>query len=186
MGEGIKNRRLRSWGKYKEDNQTYLEEEGVVKTIIDFTVPEKSTLGIRQFRFESPEPKDIKSIKAAYPEGDYHFIGITSKGKKLVGKCKLTHKLPSTTSFIQPKPKAKGVGRADLKIKWAPVKDIISYILYIEDGNFEFTVNLPSSQNELTLPKGILKPHTEYTLGIGTKSKGGNISFIETSFTTGD
>ncbi len=156
------------------------------KTIIDFTVPEKSTLGIRQFRFESPEPKDIKSIKAAYPEGDYQFTGTTLHGKMLIGTCKLIHKLPSTTSFIQPKPKAKGVGLKDLKIMWAPVKDITSYILYIEEGNFDFTVTLPASINELTLPEGILMPHTEYTLGIGTKSKEGNLSFIETSFITGN
>ncbi len=29
------------------------------RTVVDFKAPESSTLGIRQFRFESPEPPDV-------------------------------------------------------------------------------------------------------------------------------
>ena len=43
------------------------------RIVIDFTAPDASTLGIRQFRFESPEPKDIEGLKTAYPEGVYTF-----------------------------------------------------------------------------------------------------------------
>jgi hypothetical protein len=34
------------------------------------------------------------------------------------------------------------------------------------------------------VPQGFLKPGKEYTLGIGAVAKGGNVSFVETSFTT--
>ena len=45
------------------------------KTILNFESPDKAIMGIRQFRFESPEPKNEKSLKSAYPEGDYTFNG---------------------------------------------------------------------------------------------------------------
>ena len=127
----------------------------------------------------------MQSLKSAYPEGIYKFNAVSSKGEKLAGKCNLVHKLPSTTAFIQPKPEAKKVSTKNLKITWAKVKDIASYIIYIEEGDFDFTVTMPASKNELFIPDGILKADTEYTLGIGTVSKEGNVSFIETSFTTG-
>jgi hypothetical protein len=37
------------------------------RTVVDFTAPDASTLGIRSFQFESPEPPDIGGFKAAYP-----------------------------------------------------------------------------------------------------------------------
>jgi len=45
------------------------------RTVIDFMAPDASTLGIRRFRFETPEPGDVKSLKSAYPEGVYTFAG---------------------------------------------------------------------------------------------------------------
>lgn len=165
------------------DKLTVISPNG--NKIIDFNAPLKSTMGIRQFRFESPEPSNIKSLKAAYPEGEYTFEGRTSKGRLLAGKYRLSHKLPKGTSFIFPKPGSKNVDPKKLKIEWTGVKNIDSYIVYIEEGDFNFTITLPGSKNELSIPPGILKSSTKYTLGIGTVSKEGNSTFVETSFTTG-
>jgi hypothetical protein len=41
-----------------------------VRTVIDFSAPDTSTLGIRKFLFESPEPGNVESLKSAYPDGD--------------------------------------------------------------------------------------------------------------------
>ncbi|RMD96832.1 MAG: hypothetical protein D6814_10675, partial [Calditrichaeota bacterium] len=41
------------------------------RTVLDFRAPDHSSLGMRQFRFESPEPGDIEALKSAYPEGNY-------------------------------------------------------------------------------------------------------------------
>src|SRR5713226_10324722 len=60
------------------------------RTVVAFKAPDSSTLGIRAFRFESPEPSDIKALKAAYPEGVYAFAGRTSSGAKFVGKSTLS------------------------------------------------------------------------------------------------
>ncbi len=50
------------------------------RTVVDFMAPDSSTLGIRSFKFESPEPKDAEGLKMAYPEGTYTFSGSTVSG----------------------------------------------------------------------------------------------------------
>ncbi len=49
------------------------------KQIITYSVPETSTLGIREFNFESPEP-ELEAVKEAYPEGIYTFEATTFAG----------------------------------------------------------------------------------------------------------
>lgn len=156
------------------------------RTVVNFTAPDASTLGIRQFRFESPEPKDVKSLKAAYPEGVYTFSGETAAGVKLEGKSTLSHMLPAPVSFVQPKAEAEGVAVKNSVITWAPVKNVTAYIVYIEQDELqvEFTARLPGTVPKFAVPDGFLLPDTQYTLGIGTVTEEGNVSFVETWFTT--
>ncbi|HEU5305469.1 MAG TPA: hypothetical protein VFU40_12545, partial [Gemmatimonadales bacterium] len=70
------------------------------RTVIDVTAPDASTLGIRQFRFESPEPPDAAQLRAAYPEGVYTVTGTTAGGQTLRGASTLHHKLPPAASFL--------------------------------------------------------------------------------------
>ena len=63
------------------------------RAVIAFKAPDASTLGMRQFRFETPEPPDSKALQAAFPEGAYEFFGRTTSGAKLVGKSTLNHRL---------------------------------------------------------------------------------------------
>jgi hypothetical protein len=156
------------------------------RTVVDFTAPDASTLGMRQFRFESPEPKDVNSLKSAYPEGVYTFTGATASGAKLQGKATLSHKLPATVSFIKPKAEAEGVGVKNLEITWTPVKNLAAYIIYIEQDELDvsITAKLPGSVAAFAVPDGFLAPGTEYMLGIGTVTSEGNVSYVEASFTT--
>ncbi|RIK78059.1 hypothetical protein DCC62_08355 [candidate division KSB1 bacterium] len=158
------------------------------RTVVNFTAPDASTLGIRQFRFESPEPKDVKGLKAAYPEGVYTFMGETAAGVKLEGKSTLNHTLPTPTSFVQPKAKAEGVPVKSLVVAWAPVKNVAAYIIYIEQDELqvEFTARLAGTATKLAVPDGFLVPGTQYTLGLGTVTEDGNVSIIETWFTTAE
>jgi len=155
------------------------------RTVIDFTAPDASTLGIRQFRFESPEPGDVESLKLAYPEGVYTFSGVAT-GVKLHGKAMLSHKLPATASFLRPGAGAQGVGIKDLEITWTPVKNLAAYIIKIEQDELDvnITAKLPGSVATFAVPDGFLLPGTEYQLGIGSVTNEGNISFVETTFTT--
>ncbi|MGH7494257.1 MAG: hypothetical protein ACREOO_17945 [bacterium] len=156
------------------------------RTVVDFAAPDASTLGMRQFRFESPEPKDVQGLKSAYPEGVYTFTGATAAGEKLHGTSTLHHKLPSTVSLIQPKAKANGVSVKNLEITWTPVKNLAAYIIYIEQDELEveLTARLPGSEAKFLVPEGFLLPDTQYTLGIGTVTQDGNASYVETWFIT--
>jgi len=156
------------------------------RAVIDFTAPDASTLGMRQFRFESPEPGDVESLKSAYPEGVYTFAGATAAGDKLHGEATLNHQLPATVSFLQPKADAQGVGTKNLEITWTPIKNLTAYIIYIEQDELDvnLTAKLPGSVATFGVPDGFLLPGTEYQLGIGTVTDEGNISFVETTFTT--
>ena len=156
------------------------------RTVIDFTAPDASTLGMRQFRFESPEPPDVAKLRAAYPEGVYTFTGTTAAGQKLQGASTLHHKLPATASFLRPAVGARGVSVRNLEITWTPVTNLATYILYIEQPELglELTARLPGSAATFAVPNGFLVPGKEYQLGIGTVTPNGNISFVETTFTT--
>lgn len=156
------------------------------RTVIDFTAPDSSTSGIRQFEFESPEPRDVKSLKSAYPEGIYTFTGVSVTGVKLHGGSMLSHKLPNTVSFVQPKVDAQRVGVKDLKINWTPVNNVAAYIIEIEqdDLDVEIKAQLSGSATTFAVPDGFLRPDTEYQLGIGTVSDDDNTSYVETTFTT--
>jgi hypothetical protein len=156
------------------------------RTVIDFTAPDASTLGIRQFRFESPEPGDVASLKSAYPEGLYTFAGATAAGDKLHGESTLNYRLPATASFLRPGAGARGVGAKDLEITWTPVRNLAAYIIEIEQDELDvkITAKLPGSVTTFAVPDGFLLPDTEYQLGIGTVTDEGNVSFVETTFTT--
>jgi len=159
------------------------------RTVIDFTAPDASTLlGMRQFRFETPEPRDLKSLTSAYPAGVYSFAGATAAGERLQGKATLSHTLPATVSFLRPKADARVVGAKNLKVAWTPVKNAAAYMIKIEQSKSTLGVNLtstmPGSVTTFAVPDGFLRPGTEYQLAIGTVSHSGNISFVETTFTT--
>ncbi len=156
------------------------------RTVVDFTAPDTSTLGMRQFIFESPEPKEVKSLQAAYPEGEYLFNGTTASGARLQGKATLHHHLPATVSFVRPSAGSRGVAIKNLQITWTRVKEAAAYIVYIEQDDLDVhvTTKLPGAAAWFDVPDGFLQPNTEYLLGIGTVSGEGNISYVETSFTT--
>lgn len=172
-------------------------EEGLAKltvvspdghTIIDFTAPNASPLGIRHFDLESPEPPDVESLKAAYPEGVYTFTGATATGDEFHGESTLNHTLPPTISFLEPGEDAENVDTRDLKITWTPVENLAGYIIEVEQDELgvSVTAKLPGSATSFAVPNGFLSPGMEYNLGIGTISDEGNISFVETSFTTAE
>ena len=156
------------------------------RTVIDFTAPDESTMGIRQFHMESPEPKDVGRLKAAYPEGKYEFSARTFSGVALAGASTLSHHLPATARFMTPAPEATGVPTTNVKIAWRVVAGVARYIVKIEQDDLgtKIEATLPSDATSFDVPDGFLSPGTEYELAIGTVSTAGNISFVETFFTT--
>jgi hypothetical protein len=56
----------------------------------------------------------------------------------------------------------------------------------LEQGRLKqgITANLPASETRFAVPQGFLRPGLIYQLGIGAVAADGNISFVETRFTT--
>jgi hypothetical protein len=154
------------------------------RTIIDFSAPGRSATGMRQFRFESPEPTDVPGLKKAFPEGEYTFVGSTSSGTQFKDKATLKHKLPPTTSFVFPKAEARNVPAHGLKISWKPVKGVIGYTVELDPSksSAHLEMKLPETVTSFTVPDGILANGGKCQLGIGTVSRDGNVSVIETTF----
>ena len=157
------------------------------RTVVDFTAPDADKkFGIREFIFESPEPTDVESLKAAYPAGEYSFAGATAVGVEFRGSSSLSHKLPPTTSFLNPTERATGVEFKNLEIGWTPVENVTGYVVELEQAKLDMKliVTLPASTTKFAVPAGLLVPGMKYQLGIGTVSASGNVSFIETVFST--
>jgi hypothetical protein len=156
--------------------------------VLDVTAPAATTLGVRQLRFESPEPGDFASLKAAYPEGVYTFTGTTAAGATLQGKATLRHALPAAAAFLRPGAGARGVGVNGLVITWTAVRNVAAYIVTIEQSALDvsITARLPASAASFAVPDGFLRPGTAYQVGIGSVTSDGNISFVETTLTTAE
>lgn len=155
------------------------------RTVVDFKAPD-TKLGLRHINLESPEPKNDGSIQADFPEGEYTFTGSTVTGVKLLSKVKLSHKLPEPASILSPRADANGVPVKGQQIKWTAVKNLAACVVVIEqeESDLSVTAKLPGSATTFAVPDGFLRPGTEYKLAVGTVSREGNISLVETSFTT--
>jgi len=156
------------------------------RTVLDMTCPPPAGLGIRSFRFESPEPPNADAVRKAFPAGGYTFRGKTVDGKTLTGKATLSHTLPATTALLAPEPESEDVPAGALEIRWKSVPGIAGYFLEVEqaDANTSLAVNLPATASAFTVPAGFLAPGHEYSLSVGTRTADGNLAVVETSFTT--
>jgi hypothetical protein len=156
------------------------------RTVVDIKAPDASTLGLRQFRFESPERGDVAAIRAAYPEGVYTFDAATAAGVKFHGTATLRHALPPVATGIRPAADAEDVPVKGLVIRWTPARNLAGYTIALEQDSLEVSVSakLPGSATSFSVPDGFLAPGLEYVLSIGTMTSEGNITYVESTFTT--
>ena len=156
------------------------------RKVVAFSAPERITLGMRQFRFESPEPQDITSLKAGYPEGEYVFSGKTFSGATFAGKSSLSHRLPATTTIVSPASQAQGVAAGKLRIRWRAVAGVYAYVVELknDESTLSIAARLPGSSTSFAVPDGFLATGKRYKLAAGPVGREGNISFVESTFTT--
>jgi hypothetical protein len=169
-------------------------EDGLVKltvtapngrAVVEFSSPGTGELGIRQFRFESPEPLEGTKVREAYPEGVYTFVGATALGEKLESKATLSHKVPGSAKGLSPKDEAE-VSPQNLTIAWTPAKDAAAHVVVVEQEELgeSITTKLPGTAQKFVVPAGFLRPGKEYRLGLGTLARDGNAAYVEVGFTT--
>jgi uncharacterized membrane protein YkoI len=155
------------------------------RVVIDFKAG-NSKLGMRHLTLESPEPKNDGRLQKDFPAGVYKFAGTNMAGVKLQGQATLSHNFPAPAFFVHPSVDEKNVQIQGLKINWSAVKNTASTVVLIEHekSGRSVRVNLPGDATTFAVPEGFLLPGTEYKLAIGTMTKEGNASYIETGFTT--
>ncbi len=156
------------------------------RTVIDFKAPD-SKLGIRRLVLESPEPTNDGRLQKDFPAGAYTFTGSTVKGEKLSGKATLTHQLPGPASIVRPRPKEKNVPVKGLQLQWTAPKNLASCLVVIEDeetGVKLLQATLSGTTTTLAVPDGLLASGREYKVEIGTVTREGNRSIVESNFTT--
>jgi hypothetical protein len=158
------------------------------RIVIDFTSPDPSTMGIRQFQLESPEPEDIEAVKKAYPSGVYTFSGTTTDGTKYISEATLSHTLPSPASIQHPANEAEGISLKNLEITWSPVEGVVAYLIEVEqeDSDVKIEATLPGSETSFLVPHRFLLPDAEYKVVIGVVSEDGNLNFVEIGFSTAE
>ena len=154
------------------------------RTVVSVSSPDSSTMGVRQYRFESPEPTDAARLKAAYPEGAYRFAAATATGHRYASDAALSHRLPPAPAVLSPVDEAEDVAVHGLRVTWTPVPDAAAYVVTIEQADLDLSITLPGAATAFAVPDGVLQPGREYTLAVGAVLPGGNASFVETSFAT--
>ncbi len=156
------------------------------RTIVDFNSPDPTTMGIRQFHLESPEPEDIEAVKKAFPEGIYKFFGTTTDGEEYMDEAALSHALPTPIAIKYPADKSEDIPTKDLEITWEPIENAEVYLIEVEQDDLDIKVEakLSNSETSFSVPAKFLHPDLEYKIVIGAESVKGNLNFVETSFTT--
>lgn len=156
--------------------------------------------GITELFFESAEPsfdeQSLEDLFARFPEGKYRFEGLTVDGKVLKGKATLTHAISDGPVIVSPE-EDEIIGPDDLVIFWDPVVnpfpgthlpvDIVGYQVIVEKagpGALAFSVELPASITQVTVPWEFLEPGTDYRFEVLAIEAGGNQTITESAFST--
>jgi hypothetical protein len=156
------------------------------RVVVDFKTP-GTKLGMRSFRFETPEPKTLARLQADYPAGTYTFTASTVAGMSFSGTATLSHKLPAVAAVTRPQAKEQNVPLNGLRIQWRVPKDIKTCLLTIENDDNGVKVvqaTLAGTATQFAVPDGVLLPGTNYKVSIGTVAPEGNAAYVETAFTT--
>src|SRR5919198_2157839 len=182
------------------------------KKVLDFK-PEGDLgkLGLTELFFETAEPENadvpINELLKTFPEGEHAFRGFTADSAEeqgaLIGTATFSHDIPEAPAILSPAEDAELSEGEDLHVSWSSVDknidgsdaNIIAYQLTIEKdqepdphmiGTFGFTMNLPPSVTQITIPKEVFEPGSDYSLEVLAIEENGNQSINSTSFSTSD
>ena len=124
------------------------------------------TQGITELVLESAEPsfdeQPLEELLALFPEGLYRFRGMTTEGRRLKGKARLTHDLPGAP--VQVFPVDDDVDPDDAVFEWEAVADppgseIVGYHVVVECEEPDllvFTADVGPGVTSITVPPEFL------------------------------
>lgn len=150
---------------------------------------------------ESAEPPfaelPIARLLERWPEGVYRIRGAALNGDTYVGSARLSHDLPAGPKLIAP---LEGDGRQDPNrtvLRWKRVappngSPIVGYQVLVVDPatglralpNVTLDVTMPATATSMVVPRGFLRPGTEYEWEVLAIERGGNQTLSSSAFTT--
>lgn len=139
-----------------------------------------SNIGGREVLVESPEPDDLDQVLAAYPEGDYTFIGRDFAGQWNLGVASLVHDIPPPASITFP-PDGGSVPRFEFVVAWESAVVADSYLIELENQatDEELYVEIPATSNTFRAPEEWLVPGIEYQVSVSVINAHGNLTVVE-------
>jgi len=156
------------------------------RPVVLLASPDHTIMGLREFKFESPEPEG-DAILASYPEGWYTFHGVSVTGERFRSRVRLSHQMPEPSVITNP-PQDAEVTPGELTIQWSPVPGVAQYLVEFENESADpeqaLVVNVPASVTSFAVPTALLVPAAQYQVGIATIAPNGNVTFVESQFTT--
>lgn len=158
------------------------------RAVVDLFSLDRSVMGLREFDFESPEPPG-DAILAAYPQGIYKFSGLSVGGEWFQGEARLSHLMPSAPVILSPAAESE-VPADSLRIEWSSVPGLRKVVIELENESLDpeqvLTVELPADATSFDVPASFMLPASGYQVGIAAVGDNGNITVVETIFTTGE
>ena len=159
------------------------------REVVTTLIADRSTLGMREFHFESPEPPG-EAVLAAYPEGRYVLAGVSTAGERFRSVLTLSHDLPPETTILWPADEAEVPAGVPLTIQWSQVPGIEKFVLEFENESADperaLTLDLPPGATSFRIPARLLPAGSEFQVGIHTVAENGNIVAVESTFTTAE
>jgi hypothetical protein len=162
-------------------------------TILDINaVGRLEDFGLTELFSESSEPPfdvfPLEEFKALWPEGRYSFAGTTVDGRRLTGRATLSHDIPDGPKITSPAEGAT-VAPGSVVASWDPVPetsgvDIVGYRVIVERENplRVFSVDLPATDNSVTIPSEYFDSGIEYKLEVLAIEASGNQTLTEITF----
>jgi hypothetical protein len=127
----------------------------------------------------------LRSLLENYAEGDFEIRATTLDGRLAVGSAHLSLDLPAAPAVVYPPPGATGIEAGDLRVLWLADRNAAAYFVQLEQGETDLlAVNLPAGRSSLRVPEGVLARGTETRLEVAAVAPNGNVTAVETVFTT--
>ena len=150
---------------------------------------------------ESAEPSfaqlPLEQLLERFPEGRYTFRGLGLNGERHIGSARLSHAVPEGPVLLSPLESDQPQDPDRTELRWKQVEPasgspIIGYQVLVVQPETGLTalpkvtldVMMPPTASSMVVPRGFLRPGTEYEWEVLAIERGGNQTLSSSTFTT--
>ena len=170
-----------------------------------FTTQTEGRMGLQggtELFLESAEPTfaklPLERLLERFPEGTYTFRGTGLRGERYVGGARLSHDIPRGPKLVSPLEGGPAQDPDRTVVRWQGVpppngSPIIAYeVLVVQPKTglralptATLDMMMPPTARSLSVPRGFLRPGTEYEWEVLAIERGGNQTLSSSTFRTG-